>query len=312
LATVYSHSRLRSFETCPKQFHYRYVVRRVVETEGIEAFVGKRVHEVLERLHQFVERGQVPSLARVLARFRAEWERHFDPRRVRIVRAENPPEAYREDGERCLANHYRRHYPFDRDETLGIEAHVAFPLDEAGRYRMQGFVDRIARAPDGALEIHDYKTGRWVPTQESLDADRQLALYQIGVQAQHGGQAPVRLVWHYLLRDQVRVSTRTPEQLDALRGRTIELIERIEAEREFAPRPSSLCTWCEHNDVCPAMPLRAAAHAAAVPRPGASEAPAESPARAGPPAGRATGSPAAKRAAQEADAARRDPQLPLL
>jgi putative RecB family exonuclease len=249
---VYSHSRLSSFENCPKQFHYRYVERRAVDTEGVEAFVGKRVHEVLERLNRFVHRGLVPSLAKVVARFRAEWEQHFDAERVRIVRTENPPEAYREMGERCLANHYRRHYPFDRDETLGIEAHVAFPLDGEGRYRMQGFVDRISRAPDGALEIHDYKTGRWVPSQEQLDADRQLALYQIGVQAQHGGKAPVRLVWHYLLRDQVRVSTRTSEQLDALRARTVALIERIEAEQDFAPTPSSLCTWCEHNDVCPA------------------------------------------------------------
>jgi len=259
LATVYSHSRLSSFESCPKQFHYRYVERRAVDTEGIEAFVGKRVHEVLERLNQFVERGLVPSLAKVVGRFRAEWEKHFDPERVRIVRAENPPESYRENGERCLANHYRRHYPFDRDETLGIEAHVTFPLDGEGRYRMQGFVDRIARAPDGAIEIHDYKTGRWVPSQENLDADRQLALYQIGVQTRHGGDSPVRLVWHYLLRDQVRVSTRTPEQLDALRARTIDLIDRIESEQDFAPKTGSLCSWCEHNDVCPAMQARNAA-----------------------------------------------------
>jgi putative RecB family exonuclease len=256
--TVYSHSRLSSFENCPKQFHYRYVERRAVDTEGIEAFVGKRVHEVLERLNQFVERGLVPSLAKVVGRFRAEWERHFDPGRVRIVRAENPPEVYRENGERCLANHYRRHYPFDRDETLGIESHVTFPLDGAGRYRVQGFVDRISRAPDGAIEIHDYKTGRWVPSQEQLDGDRQLALYQIGVQARHGGAAPVRLVWHYLLRDQLRVSTRSAEQLEALRERTIELIDRIESEQAFAPTPSNLCTWCEHNDVCPAMQARRA------------------------------------------------------
>ncbi len=205
----------------------------------------------------------MPPLAKVVGRFRAEWEAHFDPARIRIVRSENPAAAYRENGERCLANHYRRHYPFDRDETLGIEAHLAFPLDEAGSYRIQGFVDRLARAPDGAIEVHDYKTGRWVPSQEQLDADRQLALYQLGVQARYGTDTPVRLVWHYLLRDQVRVSTRTREQLDALRARTIELIDRIESEQAFDPRPGSLCTWCEHNDVCPAMGARKAAAAPA-------------------------------------------------
>jgi RecB family exonuclease len=87
-------------------------------------------------------------------------------------------------------------------------------------YRVRGIIDRVVRAADGAVEIHDYKTGRWVPSQQELDQDRQLALYQIGVEARYEGTA-TRLVWHYLLRDQVRVSTRTPDQLDELRARTI-------------------------------------------------------------------------------------------
>jgi RecB family exonuclease len=251
VATLYSHSRISSFENCPRQFYFRYVEKIPVETESIEAFVGKRVHEVLERLNRFVERGQVPSLAKVIERFRALWDEHFDPERVRIVRAENPPESYREMGERCLSNHYRRHYPFDRDENLGVEHRVVFSLDPEGRYRMQGIIDRIVRARDGAIEIHDYKTGRWVPSQETLDRDRQLALYQIGV-AESYGDAPVRLVWHYLFRDQTRTSTRTPEQLAALRIATAERIDQIEAETRFEPKPSQLCAWCEFRDVCPA------------------------------------------------------------
>ncbi|RIK93399.1 MAG: hypothetical protein DCC71_24115, partial [Proteobacteria bacterium] len=249
MPTVYSHSRLASFENCPRQFYYRYVEKLPVETESIEAFVGKRVHEVIERLNRFVERGLVPSLGKVLARFQALWDEHFAAERVRIVRAENPPESYRQLGERCLTNHYRRNYPFDADESLGIEQHVSFTLDADGRYRMRGIVDRLVRARDGALEIHDYKTGRFVPTQSSLDQDRQLALYQIAIERTHGA-GTVRLVWHYLLRDQVRVSTRTRDQLDALRAATIALIDRIETERAYDPRPSALCAWCEFREVC--------------------------------------------------------------
>ena len=261
---VYSHSRLSCFENCPRQFHYRYVERIAVDSESIEAFLGKRVHDVLERLNRFVLRGLVPSLAKVVERFRSEWHEHFDAGRVRIVRSEMPAASYREVGERCLGNHYRRHYPFDRDETLGIEAHVAFSLDGGDRYRMQGYVDRIARAPDGALEIHDYKTGRFVPSQQSLDDDRQLALYQLGLEERYGA-GEVRLVWHYLQRNQLRVSTRTRGQLDGLRGRTIELIDRIEAERAYDPKPSALCTWCEFNHLCPAYAARATSAALAPP-----------------------------------------------
>ena len=213
MPTTYSHSRLSSFENCKKQFHFRYVLQLPVETEGIEAFVGKRVHEVLERLYKFVGDGMVPSVEKVVARYHVFWDEHYDADRIRIVRTGTPVSEYRSLGERCLRNYYRRNYPFDRDETLGIEEKVNFDLDEAGEYPMVGFIDRVVRARDGAIEIHDYKTGRWVPSQKNLDKDRQLALYQIGMANTYGADQPMRLVWHYVQHDKVCTSSRTPEQL---------------------------------------------------------------------------------------------------
>ena len=48
MLSVFSHSRLSSFEKCPKQFHFRYVLHIPAESESVEAFLGKRVHEVVE------------------------------------------------------------------------------------------------------------------------------------------------------------------------------------------------------------------------------------------------------------------------
>lgn len=259
LAELYSHSRLSSFESCPKKFHYRYVEKIPSDTEGVEGFVGKRVHEVLERLYRATSRGRVPTLQQVVDRFHRTFDEQFDPVRVRIVR-DQPAAWYRSYGARCLANYYREHYPFDGDETLGLEERVVFALDPDGAYRMNGIVDRIARTRRGAVEIHDFKTSQRVPSQAALDEDRQLALYQIGVSRRYP-DAPISLVWHYLGCGAVRRSTRTPEQLDALRERTVELIDRIRAETDFEARPSPLCRWCEYADRCPAGPVRAAASA---------------------------------------------------
>jgi putative RecB family exonuclease len=266
---LFSHSRLASFEDCPKRFHYRYVLRIASESESIEGFMGKRVHEVLERLYLFAGRGLVPSLRRVLERYQQLWEAAYDAARVRVVRAETPPNWYRERGERCLTNYYRRHYPFDAEQTLGVEERVSFSLDEEGRYRIQGVVDRIARGRDGALEIHDYKTGRRTPPQEELDADRQLALYQIGVAARYAatGEEPVRLVWHYVQGNETRTSTRSPAQLEDLRRATMGLIDRIRAEERFEPRPGPLCRWCEYEALCPASAARDAGAGAPPARP---------------------------------------------
>lgn len=52
---IYSHSRLATYENCPQQYKLRYVDRiRLPEgsEEGIEAFLGSRVHDALEKLHK--------------------------------------------------------------------------------------------------------------------------------------------------------------------------------------------------------------------------------------------------------------------
>jgi putative RecB family exonuclease len=251
LATIYSHSRLSSFENCRKQFEFRYILKIPSESESIEAFVGKRVHEILERLYLFVGRGQIPGVEKVIDRYQKLWEETYDGERVRIVREGTPLSFYRQLGEQCLRGYYARHYPFDEDETLGIEMRVIFPLDEAGKYRMQGIIDRISRARDGTIEVHDYKTGARVPSQKMLDQDRQLALYQIGLAGKYGDDVPFRLVWHYVAKNQTRTSTRTPEELAALRASTIERIDEIQQASEFPPRKIALCNWCEYKTRCP-------------------------------------------------------------
>lgn len=253
MQSTFSPSSLSCFENCPKQYYFRYVERIRVETEGIEAFVGKRVHEVLERLYLFVAEGLVPSLERVVARYYANFDEHYEPERIRIVREGTDAAEYRRSGARCLENYYRRQYPFDGDETLGLEKKVHFSLDGEGRYRLRGIIDRLVRARDGALEIHDFKTGRRIPRQQDLDRDHQLGLYELGVRQELGEEGPVRLVWHYVYRDQVRTSCRSGEQREALRERTQRAIDRIRAETEWEPRPSGLCGWCEFRDVCPAV-----------------------------------------------------------
>ena len=249
--TIFSHSRLASFENCPKQFEFRYLQKIPSETEGVEAFVGKRVHEILERLYLFVGRGQVPGVQKVVDRYHKLWEETYDPERVRIVREGTPLSFYRQLGEQCIRGYYMKHYPFDEGETLGLEKRVVFQLDEAGEYRMQGIIDRVSRAADGAIEVHDYKTGARVPSQRLIDEDRQLALYQIGLAKQYGEDTPFRLVWHYVAKNRTCVSTRKPEDLEALRTTTIERIDEIQTASEFPARKIALCNWCEYKERCP-------------------------------------------------------------
>jgi putative RecB family exonuclease len=255
---IYSHSRLASFERCKRQYMYRYRLALPAEAESIEAFLGKRVHEVLERLYRARSRGVVPTLAQVQGRYRQLFDDGYHADKIRIARLENDLRFYRDLGEHCLANYYADHYPFDRDETVAVEERLEFHLGDldSGPVRLQGFVDRIARARDGGLEIHDYKTGARVPSQAAIDADRQLALYQIGLAPRVPAGGEVRLVWHYVRQGVTRESRRTAAQLDALRTETLARVGAIREERDFPASPGPLCRWCEYREGCSASPLR--------------------------------------------------------
>jgi len=46
-------------------------------------------------------------------------------------------------------------------------------------------------------------------------------------------------------------SSRSPEQLQQLRQETLELIQKIETDRQFLPKESPLCDWCDYQRLCP-------------------------------------------------------------
>ena len=257
--TEYSHSRLSAFEDCPRKFRFRYVDDIKVDSEGVEAFMGKRVHEILERLYHHLGRfGKPPSLGQVLDRFRRDWAQAWHDK-IMIVRTENAPDFYLERGARCLENFYRAHYPFSEGETVGIEQPIQLLLDGDGRYRARGIIDRVTRRRDGVFEIHDYKTSGYLPPQSRIDGDRQLALYQIGIEQTYSEAREVELVWHFLVFNRTLRSRRSAEALDDLRASTMRLIDSIESEQEFAPKPGPLCRWCEYASLCPEAPAEARA-----------------------------------------------------
>jgi len=246
---VYSHSRLETFENCPLKYKFRYIDGIKKAEQGVEAFLGAQVHEVLRKLYDDLQLEKLNTLDELLELFAAHWKKAWGPH-VRIVRAGMTEQNYFDTGKKCIRNFYERNQPFRQSQTLGTEVHLTFPLDGEGKYQLQGYVDRIARREDGTIEIHDYKTGR-LPAQEKADADRQLALYQIGVERQWPETRGVELIWHYVAFRETQRSRRTAQQLVQLRKQTIEQINRIESAKQFEGRRSALCDWCEYKPDCP-------------------------------------------------------------
>jgi len=252
---VYSHSRLSTFETCPRQYYYHYVAKvRVEEEEGIEAFFGSLVHDALEKLYRDRMFSKVLTVDELVGSFNAEWDKRYHDGIV-VVRKEFTPDDYRRVGEECLRKYHVRYAPFDQENTLALEERVSIQLDNEGRYTLVGYIDRLSQAPDGTYQIRDYKTNARLPSQEDKDQDRQLALYQIGIQNRWDDVTRVELIWHFVRFDKEIRSSRSKQQLDELRQGIITLIDDIESRSEiddFETNESALCDWCSCQQVCPA------------------------------------------------------------
>jgi len=249
MMTIYSHSRLESFKSCPLKYKFNYIDKIKREEEGIEAFLGSRFHKVMEKIYKDL-RFRKYSLGELLDFYEGDWNKKYHDKIV-IADKERKAKDYKEIGKKFIEEYYKRYDPFNQGKVLGIERPVIINLDDNGEYRLRGFIDRIDQVKDRTYEIHDYKTSKYLPEQSEMDEDRQLALYQIGIQNSWNGVDQVELVWHYVAFDKEIRSKRTEEELDELKKNTIDLIKKIESTREFLPNESRLCGWCYYQDICP-------------------------------------------------------------
>jgi len=247
--TIYSHSRLETFKNCPLKYKFNYIDKIKREEEGVEAFLGSRFHEVMEKIYKDLPFRKY-SLDELLDFYEDDWDKKYHDKIV-IVDDERKAKDYKEIGKKFIEDYNKRYYPFNQGKVLGIERWVMINLDDKGEYKLRGIIDRLDQAEDGTYEIHDYKTSKSLPEQSRMDEDRQLALYQMGVQNMWNDVCNVELVWHYVAFDKEIRSKRTKKELDELKKDTIDLIKKIEATREFLPDASILCGWCSYKDICP-------------------------------------------------------------
>ena len=249
---TYSHSRLETYQNCPRQYKLQYIDKvDVEERESVEAFLGSKVHETLEKLYRDVRMMKLPALEEVLSHFDKLWDQDWNDD-IKIVRAEYTKENYKEIGHRCIKDYHEQHHPFDESRTISLENLVFFPIDEAKEYWLRGVIDRLSIAGDGTYEIHDYKTSSRLPSQAQVDKDRQLALYHIAVAGMWPDIKNIELVWHYLAFGKELRSRRTREQLEDVKSQVMAIIHKIEEDKEFAPKETPLCDWCAYPEYCPA------------------------------------------------------------
>ncbi len=250
--SIYSHSKLSTFEQCPGKFKLRYLdkIKPPIES-SIESHLGSSVHSALEWLYIEVKKNKLPSLDELIVYYVSIWEKEFKENFV-IVKKNLTAKDYFNKGVKFLIDYYSRYSPFE-ENTLELEKKISLELDAEGKYKLIGYIDRLVyNLETGEYEVHDYKTANSMPNKEKFENDRQLALYSIAIKNEFGQDKRVCLIWYYLAHDQKICSYRSDEQLKELKETTIDLIKKIESTKEFPFEKSILCDWCEYKSICPA------------------------------------------------------------
>ena len=115
--TVYSHSRLSTYETCPLQFKLNYIDRIKRKEQGIEAFMGTQFHDVMEKLYKDLK-CKVYSLEELIGIYDEKWEKEFNES-ILVVRKDRTAEDYKNIGKKCIEDYYKRYYPFNAPPFRG-------------------------------------------------------------------------------------------------------------------------------------------------------------------------------------------------
>ena len=247
---LYSHSRLTTFEQCPLKFKFQYIDKiRPEVKESIEAFLGQKIHNTLQWIYEEVAKSRIFKLDEVLQYYISNWNAGFH-NEIRIVKQEFDAEHYFNLGIKFLLDYFLKYSPF-KDNTIATEKRIIINLDLEGKYKLQGYIDRLVHHKDtNIFEVHDYKTNGFLKSQEEIDKDRQLALYAIGIKDLFENVQDVHLIYHFLAFNQKILSKRTEEQLKELKQEIIQLIDKIESTKEFNPNPGVLCKWCDFRGYC--------------------------------------------------------------
>jgi putative RecB family exonuclease len=248
-----SPSRAADFMHCPLLYRFR-TIDRLPEPPDAMATRGTVVHAVLERLFDLApEERTLPAAA---ARLKPEWESllEAEPELAGLFAADDGAAVseWLTSAEQLLATYFDLEDPTRLHQA---ERELTVECELPSGVRLRGIVDRIDIAPDGALRVVDYKTGRAPDERFEQRALFQMKFYALVLWRTRGVIPRVLQLLYLGDREILRYS---PDEAD-LRAteRKVQAlwaaITQAETRQEFRPSPGRLCNWCAFHAMCPAQ-----------------------------------------------------------
>lgn len=242
-----SYSALDLFDKCPQKYKLK-VIDNIKEAPSVDAIFGACIHDVLQ---YFYSQKQSPTLEELLSYFSEKWVE-----RKEKLKEKNIPDMQFQILETEAKNILTNFYKDNLDKVphiISLESKFEVPIEHNGDYHLlTGRIDRIDRLEDGSFEIIDYKTGKKLPSQDSVDEDLQLSLYHLGLTSKWPEFANRNIKLSlYFLKHREKISTKRNEaHLAKTKEKLINKMGEIQNSK-FPPIASALCDYCGYKNICP-------------------------------------------------------------
>ena len=245
-----SPSRAADFKQCPLLFRSR-TIDKLTGPPSPAAARGTLVHAVLEQLFELpaAERTTQAAVALIGPRWQALVDQEPDLAEMLAADEDRSQESWFAEAAALVEQWFTLEDP----RRLEPEARELFVETEVDGLTLRGYVDRLDVAPDGALRVVDYKTGR-----SPREAFESKALFQMKFYAlilwRQRGVIPRQLQLVYLGNGEIVRLEPDEHDLLALERNIHALwaaVTRAAATGDWRPRRSRLCSWCDFQEFCP-------------------------------------------------------------
>ncbi len=255
-----SPSRAGDFRTCPLMYRLR-TIDHLPEEPSPSAVRGTVVHKVLEDLFDLPAPDRTPERAEDMVQAAWDFVLDAEPDLATMFVGGSSTEGEETGPEiagwlASCRESLRSYFDLEdprRIEPAEREVYVEALLDS--RLLLRGFVDRIDVAPDGAVRVVDYKTGRSPGVGFEAKALFQMRFYALVIWRTRG-VVPTLLQLIYLGDGQVVSYQPDEDDLRATERLVQALWRAIETARDtgdWQPSPGYACTWCSYQAHCPAF-----------------------------------------------------------
>ena len=240
-----SFSKFSTYEQCPKQFWYQYVLNALPANQEQSAlYKGSTFHEIVEESAKRQKEGNTDDTAKLFSELQTKW----DPKKY-LTSSVQKEQQDRKSLTPALES-YQKWSSSNPNEIVALELPFTTYI---GGFKVNGVIDRLEKTPEGEYVVIDYKTGG---KNKKVDARNspQLNLYALALKENPDyGKLPAKAVFFYVEKpegEQLFEYEVEAEKVEEVKGILEGYVKAIQ-EKEFDATPEMFtCKWCQYSDIC--------------------------------------------------------------